>query len=83
MRATTEAFVYAFSGTWTPDSAALHARALDCEHHILPSSLGIPKRSNEEWRTYFKQLEGVVTDAEVGSNPTVLKHRSNLLVGQS
>lgn len=68
MRATTESFVYAFNGTWRVDSAAVSARAPGCIHTIFPSSLGIPKRNNEEFADHLRGLEGLFTGSVVSEN---------------
>ena len=64
MRATTESLVMAFDGPWSLE-AALAPRAPECEHTVLPSSLGIPKRNNGEWTAYFKQIEAIGIDGKV------------------
>lgn len=64
MRATTEALVMAFDGPWSLE-AALAPRAPECEHTILPSSLGTPKRNNAEWATYFKRIEAIGINGKV------------------
>ena len=64
MRATAEAFVMSFDGRWSTEAAMAH-RAPECEHTMLPSSLGSPKRSNAEWAANFKQIEAVGIDAKV------------------
>lgn len=64
MRATTEAFVHAFDGQWTVE-AAMAPRAPECEHTILPSSLGMPRRNNDEWAANFSRIAGLVREAKV------------------
>ena len=64
MRKTTEALVYAFDGQWSAEEAVA-PRAPDCEHYILPTSLGVPKRNNEQFVTWLKRIEHLITDAKV------------------
>ena len=64
MRATSEAFVRAFDGTWRP-GATIDLRAPECEHTILPSSLGLGKKTNDDFAAHFKQFDGVITEAKV------------------
>ena len=65
MRTTTTAFVEGvWSGKWTLEKTLVH-RAPDCIHTMLPTSLGVPKRDNEEWAAYFTRIEGLIWDAEV------------------
>lgn len=64
MRDTTEAFVMAFDGNWSED-ATLAQRAPGCDHTMLPASLGVPKRSKQEWAAYFKSVAPLITEAKV------------------
>ncbi|TKA81681.1 hypothetical protein B0A55_01345 [Friedmanniomyces simplex] len=65
MRATAEGFVHSFDGRWTP-GATMSYRAPECEHAMLPSTLGLGtnKKNNDEWAAHFKRLDGIVTDAK-------------------
>ncbi|KAK3116435.1 hypothetical protein LTR53_003228 [Teratosphaeriaceae sp. CCFEE 6253] len=65
MRSTTEGFVYSFNGRWAP-GATMAYRAPQCEHAMLPSTLGLGsnKKNNDEWAAHFKRLDGIVTDAK-------------------
>ncbi|EMC96500.1 hypothetical protein BAUCODRAFT_70052 [Baudoinia panamericana UAMH 10762] len=65
MRKTSEAFIHSFSGTWGDDLACVDLRTEDCEHTILPASLGVAKRSKLEFARYYRQLKGVVTESEM------------------
>lgn len=65
MHATARAFVEdGWSGTWSLEKA-MAPRAPDCIHTLLPTSQGVPKRNNEEWAAYFKNVEGLIWDAKV------------------
>lgn len=66
MRATAEGFVHSFDGRWIP-GATLSFRAPECQHAMLPSTLGLgtKTKNNDEWAAHFKRLDGLVTDAEV------------------
>lgn len=69
MRATTEALIMAFDLPWSEGAleAALAPRAPECEHVMLPSSLKIPKKTNDEWAAYFEHVKGLVTEAKVSA----------------
>lgn len=68
MHATTKAFVEdGWSGKWSLEKAMAH-RAPECLHTMLPTSQGVPKRNNEEWAAYFKNVEGLIWDAKVSSS---------------
>ena len=64
MRATTEAFLGAFDGTWNLE-AALAPGAPECVDVHLPSSLAIPDKNNDEWATLFKSTVGLIKHAKV------------------
>ena len=65
MRATTAALVMAFDGKWETE-ATLAPRADDCVHTILPASLGIPAKSNDEFAARFDKIKHLILDAKVG-----------------
>lgn len=69
MRATTEALVMAFDRPWAEGAreAAVAPRAPECEHFMLPSSLGSAAKNNDEWAAYFKHVENRVLEAKVSS----------------
>ena len=64
MRETTDTFIANWNGDWTVRSATA-LRSPDCVHTVLPASLKVPVRSNEEFAAYFAHIEGLVTDAKV------------------
>jgi hypothetical protein len=64
MRATTEGFVYSFDGKWQP-GATMQYRAPECKHSMLPSSLNLGTRNNDEWDAHFKSVAPFVTDGKV------------------
>nr|POF16684.1 hypothetical protein CFP56_71325 [Quercus suber] len=59
MRSGTEALVMAFDGTWTLD-AAMAPRAPECLHIIIPSSMKLDPKTNDEWASSFKNVEKIV-----------------------
>lgn len=68
LHANTKAFVEdVWSGKWILDKTLAH-RAPECVHTLLPKSQGVPKRNNEEWAGYFKNVEGLVWGAKVSSS---------------
>ena len=55
----------AFDGKWLPD-ATLAQRAPDCEHTMLPASMGIPiKKTRDEFAEYFKPVTPLILEAKV------------------
>lgn len=65
LHATTKAFVEdGWSGKWTLEKATAH-KAAEGTHIVLPTSQNVPKRTFAEWEEYFKNLEGLIWDAEV------------------
>ncbi|KAK4503651.1 hypothetical protein PRZ48_004566 [Zasmidium cellare] len=70
MRATTEGFLHDFEGQWE-EGATLSYRAPDCNHIMLPVSLGIPSRTNDDFATYFKRIAPLVRDAVMAINDFV------------
>ncbi|KAK3706625.1 hypothetical protein LTR37_012634 [Vermiconidia calcicola] len=64
MRATTETLVKAFDGRWSLEEA-LAPRSAECEHIILPASLGIGKRNNDEWAEHFRGVKDLITEAKM------------------
>lgn len=64
MRATTEGFLHDFEGQWE-EGATLSYRSPECKHVMLPVSLGIPARSNDDFATYFKRIAPLVREAVV------------------
>ena len=64
MRETTEAFAYSFDGSWQP-GATLQYRAPECMHTMLPTSLGIPVKNNDEWGAHFESVAPLVTGGKV------------------
>jgi len=66
MRATAEGFIHSFDGRWTT-GATMRYRAPECEHSMLPSTLGLGtrKKNNEEWAAHFERLDGLVINAKV------------------
>jgi hypothetical protein len=64
MRATTEGFVYSFDGKWQP-GATMKYRAPECMHTMLPSTLNVPRKNNEEWAARFEKVAPLVTDGKV------------------
>lgn len=74
MKATTEAFLFAFNGSWSAETnkTTISLRAPECEHTMVPSSLDMPSKSNDQFSAYFRSLEGVVTNAKVLLIPTYL-----------
>nr|POF13556.1 austinol synthesis protein h [Quercus suber] len=67
MRTTTDLFLHAWDGDWTAktNEISVSYRAPQCQHIMVPDSLGIPTRSNEEWSKYFKNIEGRITEAKM------------------
>jgi hypothetical protein len=66
MRSTTEAFAHSFDGSWQP-GATMQYRAPECTHSILPTSLGIPTKNNDEWAAHFKSVAPLVTGGKVST----------------
>ncbi len=64
MKATAEAFVMGFNGGWRLDEV-MAPRAPECTHETLPTSLGIPKKTNEEWAERFKHVLTLINDSKV------------------
>lgn len=64
MRATTEGFLHDFEGQWE-EGATLSYRSPDCQHVMLPASLGQPPKSNDDFATYFKRIAPLVSEAKV------------------
>ena len=80
MLATTKAFVVdGWSGKWAMEKV-MKDRAPECIHTILPTSQDVPKRNNEEWAAYFKNVEGLIWDAKV-SPATLSTHTEIALTG--
>ncbi|KAF2169258.1 hypothetical protein M409DRAFT_20481 [Zasmidium cellare ATCC 36951] len=70
MRATTEGFLHDFEGQWE-EGATLSYRSPECKHVMLPVSLGIPARSNDDFETYFKRVAPLVREAVMTINDFV------------
>jgi ketosteroid isomerase-like protein len=51
---TAQTFIDAYNA-WDMD-AIMGYRAPDCQHHVLPSSLGRPSKNNDEYRDYLKTI---------------------------
>jgi hypothetical protein len=51
---TTRTFIRAYNA-WDME-AILAYRTMDCQHHILPSSMGRPAQSNNDYREYLKGM---------------------------
>jgi hypothetical protein len=60
MRATTEAFAHSFDGSWEP-GATMQYRAPECMHTMLPTSLNIAPKNNDEWTAHFEKVAPMVT----------------------
>ncbi|KAK6440083.1 hypothetical protein LTR95_003688 [Oleoguttula sp. CCFEE 5521] len=58
MRETSDAFLAAFT-TWKTDPI-MAVRAPECIHDMLPASLKRPSKNNEQFRAYFKGIEGAL-----------------------
>lgn len=69
MRQKAENLVMAFHGPWTQETsdAALADRAPECMHAMLPKSLGLAPKTNEDWVNHFKNVIGVVTNCNVST----------------
>ena len=63
IRQTTTAFLHAFE-LWTTE-AVLAVRAPECEHIMLPGSLGVAKLDNAGMRARFEKLEGLIRNVKV------------------
>lgn len=63
MKKTSDAFLAAFD-SWTTE-AVMAVRATECEHIMLPASLGVPKKNNDEFREHFEQVEGSLSNVKV------------------
>ncbi|KAK3676085.1 hypothetical protein LTR78_003835 [Recurvomyces mirabilis] len=63
MRATSEAFIKAWE-TWSIEPV-MAMRAPDCKQTMYPKNVGFAARTNEEFRTYFKSLDGVFSNARM------------------
>lgn len=71
MRKTTEALLYSWNGDWVNSAEPnLATRAPECQHVMMPSSVGGPAQSNGEWAEYFKHVAPLVTDCKVCSSNT-------------
>jgi hypothetical protein len=81
MRATTEAFLYSFDGQWQPD-ATMKYRAPECIHKMLPATINVPPKNNEEWAARFKNVAPLVTDGKVSSSlqPDVVSAWATVLI---
>ncbi len=64
MRKTTEAFSNSFNGSWEP-GASMQYRAPECTHTMLPTSLGIAPKNNDEWAAHFESVAPMVTGGKV------------------
>ena len=67
MRATTEGFVYSFDGKWEP-GATMKYRAPECIHTMLPSTLNVPPKNNDEFAARFEKIAYLVTDGKVSTS---------------
>lgn len=70
MRRRAENTVMAFHGPWTQatSDAFMANRAPGCMHEMLPRSLGVVPKTNEDWVNHFKNLIGVVTDCKASGS---------------
>jgi hypothetical protein len=66
MPATTEGFVYSFNGEWQP-GATMKYRAPECMHTMLPSTLNVPPKNNDEWAARLVKVAPLVTDGKVST----------------
>ena len=64
MHKTTSAFADSFSGSWQP-GATMQYRSAECMHTMLPTSLGIAPKNNDEWAAHFENVAPLVTGGKV------------------
>ncbi|KAK5175761.1 uncharacterized protein LTR77_000901 [Saxophila tyrrhenica] len=74
MRTAAEALVMSFNGDWSEKTleAAMAARAPECMHAMLPKSLNLPPKSNDDWTAHFKHMVGKIGDATMTIHDVVV-----------
>ncbi|EME48328.1 hypothetical protein DOTSEDRAFT_67418 [Dothistroma septosporum NZE10] len=66
MRKTTEGFLYSWNGDWIHSAEPnLATRAPECQHIMMPASVGASPKSNDDWAEYFKHVAPLITDSKM------------------
>ena len=69
MRATSKQFIKAWE-TWSIEPV-MAMRAPNCKQTMYPKNVGFAARTNDEFRAYFKSLDGVFSNAKVSLAATI------------
>ncbi|KAK4561653.1 hypothetical protein LTR86_004332 [Recurvomyces mirabilis] len=81
MRVTSEAFIKAWE-TWSIEPV-MAMRAPDCKQTMYPKIVGFDARTNDEFRAYFKSLDGVFSNAKMIIDDYVAVHTERRAVVRS